>query len=473
MTGSAFYDKDDHSLRQTNLADASEFVGVYSGDGPRERFEKADPQQFALLGLSWLGKGAWAITDRALFSVSNFVINIVLARWLSPHDYGAFTLAYAIFLLLGAAHTALLSDPMLVFGAGNYRERFSAYLDVLLRAHWVFAGAASLILLAAALVTQLTGQDTLAASLTALAFAIPLILLQWLLRLACYVRLEPHRAAYAGASYMGLVLVGIYGLDYVHWLSSATSIGLMGVASLASVVGIMRSFRRQSPHVREPHLFHEVVADHWSYSRWIVASNALAWIPQSSFYVFLPVWGGLGAAAGLKALMNLIMPLLHIYWALAGVVVPALVRARERAAFGQIVRLVLSLWLSGALLYWILLGWFNHPVVNWFYNGRYNEHASLLWIIGILPILYAGELVFNSVLRSRERPDQIFWASAVSTVAVLTVGVPLIFTWGLRGAALGLLCSPIVNLAVMTWQCRKRPLPVGLPEELLSGGTRA
>ena len=76
--------------------------------------------------------------DRGLFSLSNFAINVVLARWLPPHDYGAFTLAYAVFLLLGAAHTSFLSDPMLVFGAGTYRERWPGYVRVLLRAHWAF-----------------------------------------------------------------------------------------------------------------------------------------------------------------------------------------------------------------------------------------------------------------------------------------------------------------------------------------------
>jgi O-antigen/teichoic acid export membrane protein len=444
-------------LRQAKVAPASHVVNSGPAAGAAQRLENGEPHEFALLGLrSWFGKSVWAVGDRTLFSVSNFVINIVLARWLSPHEYGAFALAYAVFLLLGAGHTALLSDPMLVFGASTYRERFAEYLAVLVRAHWVFSGTASLILFAAALAINLSGHGALAAAFTALAFASPLILLQWLLRLACYVRLEPHRAAYAGASYMVFVLLGIYGLEYVDRLSPATSIGLMGVASLESVVGILRGFKRRRPPVRVPHLFQEVVADHWNYSRWIVGSNALAWIPQSSFYLLLPAWGGLGAAAALKALMNLIMPLLHVYWALAGVVVPTLVRARERAAFGQIVRLVLSLWLSGALLYWILLGWFNRPVVDWLYNGRYSEHASLLWIIGIIPILFAGELIFNSVLRSRERPDQIFWAGVVSTVALLTVGMALIFTWGLRGAAVGLLCSPIVNLAAMTWQCRKR-----------------
>jgi O-antigen/teichoic acid export membrane protein len=418
--------------------------------------EEATPYSSVAGWRSWLGQSAWAVTDRALFSMSNFAINVVLARWLSPHDYGAFALAYTVFLLFGAGHTSFLSDPMLVFGAGTYRERWLGYVRVLLRAHWVFSGAAMLVLFIAALPVRLAGETELAAALAALALAIPFILLQWLLRLACYVRMEAHRAAYAGASYMGLVLMGIYILEHSDWLSPATSLGLMGIASLISVAGIYRSLQKQCLDAPEPALFHDVVARHWKYCRWIIGGNTLAWVPQSTCYLLLPTYGGLPAAAALRALINLIMPLLQIYWALASLLVPALVRARGRAASGHIVRVVLGLWVTGALVYWVLLGAFHRPVVNWLYNGQYDNEANLLWIAGIIPILFAAELVLNSVLRSRERPDQIFWASLLSGGAAATVGAALILTWGVRGALMALVCASITSILAMDWQRRTR-----------------
>ena len=61
-----------------------------------------------------LGTGAFAVLDQALFAGSSFSINILLARWLPPVQYGAFALAFFLFLLLGALHTAVLTEPMLV-----------------------------------------------------------------------------------------------------------------------------------------------------------------------------------------------------------------------------------------------------------------------------------------------------------------------------------------------------------------------
>ena len=37
-----------------------------------------------------------ALADQALFAGSNFILNIVLARWLSPNDYGAFGVAFSM-----------------------------------------------------------------------------------------------------------------------------------------------------------------------------------------------------------------------------------------------------------------------------------------------------------------------------------------------------------------------------------------
>ncbi len=70
--------------------------------------------------------------DQGLFSISNLVLNVLLARWLLPEDYGIFATAFAIFLLVATLHTGLFEEPMLVFGSGKYRNRISEYLGTLL-----------------------------------------------------------------------------------------------------------------------------------------------------------------------------------------------------------------------------------------------------------------------------------------------------------------------------------------------------
>ena len=75
-----------------------------------------------------LRKGSLAVTDQALFSGANFLVNVLLARRLAPEEYGAYSLAYAWFLLCAALHQSLLIEPMMIFGAGKYGDRFLRYV---------------------------------------------------------------------------------------------------------------------------------------------------------------------------------------------------------------------------------------------------------------------------------------------------------------------------------------------------------
>src|SRR4051812_8746383 len=105
---------------------ADDITGGSSAPGPQGAFRK---------WLPWLTKGGLAIADQGVFAASNFLLNILLARWLAPENYGAFALVFSTYLSLLLMHNALFTTPMLVFGQGKYREHFAAYLGVLLRCH--------------------------------------------------------------------------------------------------------------------------------------------------------------------------------------------------------------------------------------------------------------------------------------------------------------------------------------------------
>src|SRR4051812_19498262 len=86
--------------------------------------------------LAWAHRGGLSILDQGLFAGANFVLNILLARWLEPEAYGAFTLAYSVFLFIGAFYMALFMEPFLIYAAGERRGQFRRYLGFVLGTHW-------------------------------------------------------------------------------------------------------------------------------------------------------------------------------------------------------------------------------------------------------------------------------------------------------------------------------------------------
>lgn len=400
-------------------------------------------------------KGFWAISDQGLFATSNFVLNVLLARWLSPYDYGAFSVAFALFILIGVIHTGALSEPMLVFGSGRYKERLAEYLGTVVYGHLAFAALGSLMFLLTSLVLALSGASSHSVVLLALALAEPFILLLWLMRRACYARLKPHLAASGGALYMILMLAGAYLLSRNEWLSAASAFGVMGISSFVASIWLAIRLRVKWSPLRGSDLTRDSLRDHWRYGRWSVPNEAINWVPMNSYYVLLPVLGGMEAGASLKALMNLIMPMLQAIWALSILLLPILVRARdeedtsrESPEFSSRMRLALITFVLGPVVFWLGLGLFHYPLVDWLYGGRYTEHAALLWLLGLSPIVAAVKQVMSQSLKALERPDQLFWAYVVSAIATLTLGTGLVHLWGVVGAGVGFLISQVIVAAL-------------------------
>jgi O-antigen/teichoic acid export membrane protein len=402
--------------------------------------------------IRWLRKGFWAVADQGLFATSNFVLNILLARWLSPQDYGAFAAMFAVFLLLGALHTGLLTEPMLVFGSGRYKNRRSEYLGTLLGGHLGFAVLSGLLLLLASLGLALAGSSALSKVLLALTLAGPFILLLWMIRRACYIRLEPHLAASGGALYMVLMLAGAYALYLLEWLTAASALGVMGFSSLVVSLWLAVRLRiKRPPHFRRDKLPYAALVDHWRYGRWSVATQALTWAPGNIYFLLLPLWGGLEASASLKALSNFVMPASMAIAALSTLLLPSLTQARGEARFGTLVRYNTVLFVLGSLVYWLFLSLFDDSLVAWLYGGQYREDAQLLWILGLIPLAISVSSVLGAALRAFERPDQVFWAYAFSTILGLTLGVTLMIAWGVVGAAVGLVAYSAATAGAMAY----------------------
>jgi O-antigen/teichoic acid export membrane protein len=224
---------------------------------------------------------------------------------------------------------------------------------------------------------------------------------------------------------------------------------VMGFSSLAAGVWLAMRLHIDWPSLVSEGLVREVFGDHWGYGRWAIASEALTWIPGNIYYLLLPAWGGLEASAAFKALMNLIMPILHANTALSALLAPTLVRARRGGGFGRLVRLALALYTLGAALYLVLLGLFHHQLVAWLYGGRYREYANLLWFLGFSLLITGAVTVLGTALRALERPDRVFWAYLFTTVVAMTLGLGFIAVWGVVGAGVAFLLSTAVKALAM------------------------
>ena len=412
----------------------------------------------------WLRKGSWTILDQGLFAGSNFALNILLARWMLPEEYGAFTVAFSVFMLLGTLHSGLLTEPMLVFGPGRYRAWLPQYLSGLLRGNAGFSALSALVLGLVGYGCYEYGAEEVATVLFTLALAQPFILFLWLVRRACYVYHQPRWAALSGLLYAALVLLGAWVLARTAWLSAVTALGLMSGASLVAALTITLGRLRFPLLAPLPERKTRVAAvQHWRYGRWIVGTGLLGWVVGYLPVLVLPAVAGLEAGGALKALWNFTLPALHVYTALSSLLLPTLVRVRGTDRFAPLVWKLTGLAAVAGALYWTLLGLFGRPMIDWLYAGQYVEYADLLWLVGGLLMAGIG-VVMSVALKALERPETVFRAFLFSALSVLTVGTACIYAFGLVGALLSLLLGTAVETALeLYFFLRRKRTSTGSP----------
>jgi O-antigen/teichoic acid export membrane protein len=383
-------------------------------------------------------KGGLALLDQGIFAGSNFVMSILLARWLAPEQYGTYAVAFAVFLFLLNFHQALLLEPMSVFGSSVYRHCLRGYLNVLLFLHLGMSLVMVFGLCVSAAIAYMLGQaNGLPGSLVGVAFAAPTVLLLWLTKRTFYLKLSPAPSAGAALLYCALTMGGL-GLAYKHsFLSALSAFLLMGFGGLGASVVLLAYLRLRLSSTQEAPNISEIWRRHWRYGRWALGANAMMWVPINAFYPVLSRFSGMAQAGELKALMNFAQPMLQACAAFHVLMLPYAARVLEErgtAGVSVVLRRMTLLCVSCAVPYWVVLLLFKGPAFRLLYSGRYTEVAYLLPIVALASV--AGSAFFGPtiVLRSMESPGLIFAAVSVSSGISLAIGIPLTRAWGVGGA---------------------------------------
>ena len=381
----------------------------------------------------WVRDGVWSVLDQALFAGGNFVLNVLLARWLAPEAYGAFTVAFVVFLLVGTVHGGLFVEPLLVFGPGRFEGRTRPYLRVLLGGHAVFSGGAAVLLGTAGGAAWALGSPALGVLLGVLALGQGFVLALWLLRRACYVVERPDWAAGAGALYLAVLVAGAFGLREAGLLSGVTALALMAAGSLLASVALAVRLGVPLRPARGA-LGGEAREAHVGYGRWAAWTGVLEWAALAVPYLALPVFVGLEASGALRALYNLAMPALQGFGALATLALPLFVRARAEGRLRDTAAKVGAGMVGLSLAYAALVLVGGRAAVAWLYDGQYAVGWASLGLLAALPVVNAGANVLATLLRSDERPAAVFRARAWATGVAATVGTGLTAAFGVAGA---------------------------------------
>ena len=395
--------------------------------------------------LRWMKKGSLAVMDQGLISGSNFLVAILLARWLVPEQYGAFTLAFEGFVLFYVVYNALILEPMSVFGPSEYQICLQEYWGVLLRIQVGLAIASVVVLGCSAIVLRELGRSSsLPQAFSGVMVAVPCVQFFYAARGAMYVKLTPRPAVIAALLYSAVVLGGLILAYILRLVSPFVAFLSMAAAGMLAGSALLVQFKPQlklrpgCPRLRD------VVRQHWVYGRWALAGSVLITLSGSIYYPLLGEFRGLAETGALKALLNFSSPIGQLFVAFTLLLLPYAARKYHDQGAASLERLVWKftwLYCGVAAAYWLFFLIFWQSIVRVLYAGKYMEVASLVPLVALSSIARTAASVQATALRAIQLPSLVFVAFCISSAIGIVVGIPAVWAFGLRGAVFSTVLS--------------------------------
>jgi O-antigen/teichoic acid export membrane protein len=424
--------------------------------------------------IPWVSKGGFAILDQGLISGSNFLTSVLLARWLAPAQYGAYAVAFGIYVLLTVVYQSLMLEPMSVFGGSSYRNCLRGYLVSLFWVHATLSLTICLVFGAFAVAAQtMAHSEGLGGALAGVTIASPFILGFGMVRRGFYLELSPAKSALGAFVYSAFSIAALYALYHRGLLSAFSAFLLMGLAAAATTFYLFLRLRAElrpsdsAPRVRE------AWKRHWGYGRWALASSVAGWIPAYIYYPLLSSFGNIVHSGQLKALMNFTLPMEQTKAALGMLLLPYAARVQDKEGRSSASTLSMRMTLvslGGAVAYWALILPLQNTVFRFLYSGRYMEVAHLLPVIAFGSIVWSAAYGPAIALRAMESPASVFVAFSLATGLSLLIGIPATWAFGLKGAIWGSNLADVLSLVFVLLVLRRKIAVVPTQREVLLGG---
>ncbi len=400
----------------------------------------------------WSFRGLLALLDQGLISGANFLVGILLARHLAPDRYGAYAMAFEVFLFLSVAYGALVLEPLSVFGSSVYKDSNREYLGILLRIHSVIAAVVFLGLGVCALVLQwIEPSSNMVSALVGVGVATPCVLLFWLARRGFYVRLSPRHAAAGAFVYSVVVVGGLVVVDHLGHLSPLAAFLLMAVGAAVTAPMMLARLGLTLKLKSGAYEICEVIRRHWGYGRWALGSAVAIWFSGAIYYPILGAFHGLAEAGNLKALMNFSSPIGQAFAAMSLLSLPYAARIhhhdnlRDRSHLSARLAIIYG---GGTIFYWVIIVIFREPIVHHLYAGHYADITSLVPWLALGSVLRISATSQAVILRAMHSPSLVFVAYAAASAVAVLLGVPCTWAFGLAGSVITLVLSSAVAFVV-------------------------
>lgn len=398
-------------------------------------------------GTSAMTNGLCTLLDQGVVSAASFLTGVIVGRFCSKEDFGLYMLGLTLMYVGQNIQIALLTTPYVVYGPRLQGPQLAAYTGSLTVFQLFLTLVMSLLLL---LVAWWLGASAASAGLAHILVVMAGCLIFLLLRE--YVRqLNFGRMRFLESLSLDLLVVAVQVpllvvLAASGWFSAAKALLVMSLAAGLGSLLWLRSGRKEM--TLEWSRLAGDARSVWEFGRWPLFSTLVLLLGSQLFPWLLTSFRGADATGNLAAVLgvtNLVNPFLIGMGNYLGPKIMHQFAAGGREVMAAyILRATMAL---GAVMvvYCAAMYVVGDGLIRLVYGPGYAGLGLTVWLVSLGQA--ADVLTFPSRggLLALERPEINFKVGVVTLAFSLTVGLGLVYGYGLLGVALGLMTANILG----------------------------
>lgn len=399
-----------------------------------------------------LRRGVWGLGDNALISATNFVMMVLLARVLSPRDFGLYALAYTALIFINGMQSAIVTQPHTMLGSPLSGQEFARYTTNTMWSQVILSIATGLVMVLFGIIaTQLEwGFGSL---LYACAPATAAWQMQEFLRRVLYTRSNVAQVFINDLISYG----GQFALVILLWkLGNLTIITAFAALTVTSVFGVLIGVWQIRAHLcgfPAWEQFRTTTVSNWNFGKWLLGSNLATWTSGRIYPILAAGIISVAATGAMKAVQTILGPMNVLTFAMDPLFGPKSAQARATqgiAGLRVMVGRMQLFMLCTVGTYCLLVSIFAGPILERVYGSQYAGYAWLLVIMAINYSFTAFRQPLSIALAALGETNALFRVRLASTAANLTVGLAAVYVFGFPGIGVGILLNGLV-LQLVTW----------------------
>ena len=406
----------------------------------KRRLGTSNPSDPAPVGRLAVARRASLTTgDQVLSSISNFAVGVAAARIAGASGLGVFSIAYACWLLVAAAHRSLVTDPMVIEGDARHPNSVGAVAG--LAAELVIGCVAMAVVAVLGATLLALGQSSFADALLGLAPWLPCLIIQDYWRWVGFMQAAPGKALANDALFICVQALSLAVVVAAGSHSPAAIIGSWGMGGVAGAAFGLRQFR-MVPRLGGGMDF---LRKRWGVGKWLGVNTLTSWGTSQANVFFVGGLLGPATLGGLKAAQTLVQgPSFVLIQAGGSIGLPEASRAladRGPAGLRRVTAIVTAAGLATVGLYGVTVAVCAHPLLQFVYGKQFGQYVLVVDILAAAYVIQAIGLGSILVLKATRRTKRLFLAETLALGVSLVTMPWLTVKYGIEGTAIATLCT--------------------------------